>query len=66
MPYGLEQNRIIERFIATCIEMVRYMLHSSGTDLQYWGEALMYAVHIRNLLPTTAIPNVIPCEAWTS
>jgi hypothetical protein len=25
----------------------------------------MYAVHIRNLSPTSALPNVVPYEAWT-
>ena len=65
MPYGPEQNGIVERFIATCFEMVRCMLHVSSMDLRYWGEVLMYAIHIRNLSPTTAIPDVVPYKAWT-
>ena len=64
-PYTPEQNGIAERAIATCLEMVRCMLHSSKMDLRYWGEALMYAVHIRNLSPTSSIPDAVPHEAWT-
>ena len=63
--YMPEQNGIAECTIATCFEMVRCMLHSSKMDSQYWGEALMYTVHIRNLSPMSALPNVVPYEAWT-
>ena len=65
VPYGPEQNGIAERTIATYFEMVRCMLHSAGMDLQYWGEALMYVVHIHNLPPTSALPGMVPYEAWT-
>src|ERR1700730_13952565 len=65
VPYGPEQNGIAERTIATYFEMVRCMLHSAGMDLCYWGEALMYVVHIRNLSPTSALPGMVPYEAWT-
>ena len=64
-PYTPEQNGIAERGIATHVEMVRCMLHSAKMDLRYWGEALMYAIHIRNLSPTTALHGMVPFEAWT-
>src|ERR1700720_1098460 len=48
-PYTPEQNGIAEQAIVTYFEMVKCMLHASGMDLYYWGEALMYAIHIRNL-----------------
>ena len=64
-PYTPEQNGIAEHTIATCFEMVRCMLHSSKMDSQYWGEALMYTVHIRNLSPMSALPSIVPYEAWT-
>lgn len=64
-PYGPEQNGITERAIATYFEMVRCMLHSAGMDLQYWGEAFMYSVHIQNLSPTHGLEGKVPLHAWT-
>jgi transposase InsO family protein len=65
VPYGREQNGLAERTIAVYFEMVRCMLHSSGMDLRYWGEAFMYAVHIQNLSPTRRLPDKVPIHAWT-
>jgi hypothetical protein len=63
--YMPEQNGIAKCTIATCLEMVRCMLHSSKMDLWYWGKALMHAVHICNLSPTVSIPDIVPHKAWT-
>jgi hypothetical protein len=65
VPYGQEQNGLAEWTIAVYFEMVRCMLHSSGMDLQYWGEAFMYAIHIRNLSPTRGLNEKVPYHAWT-
>ena len=65
VPYAPEQNGIAERSIKTYFEMVRCMLHSAKMDLWYWGEAFMYAVHIRNLLPTSALRDTIQIHAWS-
>ena len=64
VPYGQEQNAIAERSIKTYFEMVRCMLHAAGMDLRYWGEAFMYAVHIRNISPTSALDGKVPFHAW--
>src|ERR1700730_9959715 len=56
VPYGPEQNGIIEQVIVTHFEMVRCMLHSAVMDLCYGGEAFMYSVHICNLSPTSFLP----------
>ena len=34
-------------------------------DLRYWGEAFMYAVHIRSLTLTSGLKRIVPYEAWT-
>jgi transposase InsO family protein len=65
VPYTPEQNGIAESAIRVCFEMVRCMLHLAGMDLQYWGEAFMYAVHIHNLSPTSAIQDNIPLHVWS-
>ena len=58
--YTLEQNGMAEQIITICFEMVRCMLHMSRMDKHYWGEVLMYTVHIQNLSPTSMLPGVIP------
>jgi hypothetical protein len=65
IPYMPEQNGAVERAIATYFEMVRCMLHSARMDLRYWGEALLYAIHVRNLLPTSTIQDRVPAHVWT-
>jgi len=62
-PYRPEQNGIAERAIAVFFEMLRCMLHSAGMDLRYWGEAFMYAVHIRSLILTSGLEGMVPHEA---
>ncbi|KAJ3563959.1 hypothetical protein NP233_g8606 [Leucocoprinus birnbaumii] len=64
-PYRPEQNRIAERAIAIFLEMMRSMLHTAEIDLQYWGEAFMYAVHIRSLTPTSGLEGIVSYEVWT-
>src|SRR4051794_35285980 len=55
VPYSPEQNGIAERALATYFDMVRCMLHAAKMDLRYWGEAFLYAVHIRNLSPASSL-----------
>lgn len=65
VPYGPEQNGIAERALAIYFEMVRCMLHFAGMDLRYWGEAFLYAVHIRNVSYTSALDGMVPDHAWS-
>ncbi len=65
VPYTPEQNGIAERAIAVLFEMVRCMLHSAAMDLRYWGEAFLYAVHIRSITYTAALDDKVPLHAWT-
>ena len=55
---------IAERAIAIYFEMVRCMLHTASMDLRYWGEAFLYAVHIRNITYTSALKDRVPDHAW--
>jgi hypothetical protein len=63
--YLSEQNGIAEHAIAVFFEMVCCMLHSAKIDLQYWGEAFIYAVHIQSLMLTSGLEGKVPYEAWT-
>jgi hypothetical protein len=55
IPYMPKQHGVAEHAIKTHFEMVRCMLHSMELDLQYWGEAFLYAIYIHNHSPTSAI-----------
>jgi transposase InsO family protein len=63
-PYSPEQNGVSERVNRTLIEMVRAVLIASGLPTYLWGEALQFAVYIRNRVPTPALDGKTPYEAW--
>uniref|UniRef100_A0A6V7M0T8 Integrase catalytic domain-containing protein n=1 Tax=Bracon brevicornis TaxID=1563983 RepID=A0A6V7M0T8_9HYME len=51
-PYTPEQNGVAERKNRTLVEATRTMLIDAGLADQYWGEAVMTAGYVQNLLPT--------------
>ena len=59
-----QQNGVAERFNRTIMESARSMLHAAGLPPMYWGDAVMTAVYLRNRLPTRALNDVTPYEAW--
>jgi transposase InsO family protein len=64
IPYNPEQNGIAERAIAIFLQMTRCMLWTAKMDLRYWGEAFIYAVHIRSISITFALKGKVPYEAF--
>lgn len=50
-PYEQAQNGLAERNMDTIKRMVSCMLWQSGLSIGYWGEALLYAIEIRNVIP---------------
>ena len=65
ISYLPQQNGLAERAIAIFFEMVQCMIHIASVDLYYWGEAFMYAVHIRCLTLTISLSGRVPYKAWT-
>ena len=63
-PYSQQQNGVSERYNRTVVECARAMLHHSGLDETYWSDAVLTACHIRNRLPTAALDNKTPFEAF--
>jgi transposase InsO family protein len=61
-----EMNGIAERMNRTLIEMVRCFLHDSKLSKSYWGEAVLYAAYTRNHVPTSAVTDMVPFEAWNN
>ncbi|KAE8692332.1 hypothetical protein F3Y22_tig00110840pilonHSYRG00095 [Hibiscus syriacus] len=48
----------------TLVEKVRCMLSNAGLGKEFWAEALFYACHLVNRLPSTAIGGKTPLEKW--
>ena len=48
----------------TLLEKVRCMLSNAGLGKQLWAEAVMYASHLINSLPSSALNRKTPLEVW--
>ena len=60
-----QQNGIAERLNRTLLEKVRCMLSQSKLSKRFWAEALSYACHIVNRLPSAALNDKTPIELWS-
>ena len=49
----------------TLLEKVRCMLSNAGLGKQFWAEAVMYASHLINRLPSAALNGKTPLEVWS-
>ncbi|CAN1285750.1 Retrovirus-related Pol polyprotein from transposon TNT 1-94, partial [Linum perenne] len=65
VPGKPQQNGVAERMNQTLIQKVRCMLSQAGLTRTFWAEALSYAVHLVNRLPTTATGGKAPLEVWS-
>ena len=62
-PYTPQQNGVAERKNRTLKEMINSMLNSSGLPHNLWGEALLTANFILNIIPFKN-SNKSPYEVW--
>ena len=60
-----QQNGVAERMNRTLLEKVRCMLSNAGLGKQFWAEAVMYASHLINRLPSVALNGKTPLEVWS-
>ncbi|KAH9793888.1 hypothetical protein KPL71_004697 [Citrus sinensis] len=60
-----QQNGVAERMNRTLLEKVRCMLSNAGLDKKFWAEAVSYASHLVNRLPSAAIKGKTPMEMWS-
>ena len=60
-----QQNGVAERMNRTLLEKVRCMLSNAGLGKQFWAEAIMYASHLINRLPSAALNGKTPLEVWS-
>ena len=59
-----QQNGVAERMNRTLLEKVRCLLSNAGLGKEFWAEAVTYACHLVNRLPSTAIDGKTPFEKW--
>ena len=64
-PYSPSQNGVAERFNRTLMELSRAMLIAKDLPHFLWAEAVSYAAYIRSSVPTRALNDKTPYEAWT-
>ena len=65
-PYTPQENSISERMNRTLIEMAHAMLSDTGLPNAYWGDAILYATHMLNHVPTRTLDgDLTPHEAFT-
>ena len=60
-----QQNGVAERMNRTLLEKVRCMLSNAGLGKQFWAEAVMYASHLINRLPSATLNGKTPLEVWS-
>nr|GEY09800.1 retrovirus-related Pol polyprotein from transposon TNT 1-94 [Tanacetum cinerariifolium] len=59
-----QQNGVAERMNRSLLEKVRCMLSNAGLGKEFWAEAVTYACHLVNRLPSTAIDGKTSFEKW--
>ncbi|KAL4282230.1 hypothetical protein GQ457_03G037800 [Hibiscus cannabinus] len=64
VPYTPEQNGVSERRNRSIMEMDRCMLHEKELPKTFWAKAANTAVFLQNRLPTKALKDKTPFEAW--
>ncbi|KAG6539068.1 hypothetical protein ZIOFF_004221 [Zingiber officinale] len=63
-PYTPQQNGVVERRNRTVMAMARSLLKGTHMPARFWGEAVRHAVYLLNRLPTKALGERTPFEAW--
>ena len=64
-PYTPQQNGVAERRNGVLLGCMRTLLADSGLPLQWWGDAILTANELHNVLPSSATPGMVsPHEAW--
>jgi len=62
--YTLEKNGVSERRNRSVMDMARCMLHEKELPKEFWAEAANTAVFLQNRLPSKALKDKTPFEAW--
>lgn len=64
-PYSPQQNGVVERRNRTVMAMPHSLLKCMSVPGKFWGEAVRHAIYLLNRLPTKAMGDRTPFEAWS-
>ncbi|KAG8480457.1 hypothetical protein CXB51_024633 [Gossypium anomalum] len=62
--YTSQQNGVCERKNRTVLDMARCLLFESKLPSKFWAEVFNTSVYLLNKLPTVAVKEKTPFEAW--
>jgi hypothetical protein len=63
-PYSPHQNGVVECQNHNVVATTRALLKQRGMLAEFWGEAVLTAIHLLNQLPTKSLKGKTPYEAW--
>ena len=63
VPYSPQQNGVAERKNRSLVEMARCLITDANISKEFWGEAIMTANYLQNILVSSAIEST-PYELW--
>lgn len=64
-PYTPQQNGVVECCNPNMMAMARSLLKSMYVPAKFYGEVVRHTVYLLNRLPTKALGECTPFEAWT-
>ncbi len=64
IPRTPEQNGVVERMNRTIQESARSMIYGAGLTDEFWAEAALTAVVLRNRSPTKAVEEITPYQCF--
>ena len=64
VPYNPQQNGVEKRANRTLMNMARSMMFSNNVKLMFWGDIVVCAAYLRNIIPSHAIEDKTPHELW--
>ena len=65
VPKSPQLNGVAERMNRTLIEKIRCMLSHANLTRSLWGEAMVSAVQVINLSPSSALNGEVPEKLWS-
>jgi len=66
LPTSQMKDGVAKKMNRALLEKVRYLLSNASLDKSFWAEAIEYASHLLNRLPTTLIGSKTLLEIWSS
>jgi len=62
--YVHQQNSAAKRSMCTILDRTQSALAESGLPPKFWAEAVQTVVYVRNFIPSSQQPMIVPAEIW--